>query len=91
MELSYEDLKRLGDLARLAAPGPWKYEGKNYSDSGCSYYSVSDATRDDVVGLYGPISEDAEFIAAANPEVILELLSRLEQAELLLDEWRERG
>lgn len=66
------DLKELRRLAIQATPGPWK----------ANYCEIRD-TADKMI-IYdegGHSSEDAAYIAAANPAVILALLDRVERAE----------
>ena len=69
----FDELKK---LAEAAEPGPWGY--KEDKDDG-SYYVVSIKNilicGSDGYDQHPPGSNDTEFIAAANPAAILELLA----------------
>lgn len=75
-----EDLRR---LAQAASPGPWEvvkdhhFPGVHGGDVilGGSFCDYSEPTR-----------EDEEFIAAANPAVVLELLDEIERLRTQRDE-----
>lgn len=94
------ELNELRKIAEAATPGPWKAE------THCAYtedkyhavYSV-DAGDSPVISQLGcgccdvglEVSKpDAAFVAAFNPEAVLALLSRLEQAEQDRDKLRNR-
>lgn len=66
----FDELKK---LAEAASPGPWKYEvtsdGYSVSNSGFTLFSQEPYDN------HPPSDDDAEFIAAANPAAILELLA----------------
>lgn len=84
------DLDELRKLAEAATPGPWLIDSVreetdfgSYSVHGIKgvaptrWYSDSDMAHTALDTLDYP---DAEFIAAANPQVILELIERVRQA-----------
>ncbi len=76
------DLAALRALAGEATPGPWEV-WRTQS------WTVGSATDPSLTGIecYGERpDEDAAFIAAANPAVVLALLDRLEAAEEESDE-----
>lgn len=86
------DLDRLEALARAATPGPWKpTDGYEASQAGRHDDDVSvleDASGDPVIehvyydGHHTIVRpRDVQFIAAANPAVILDLVERLRAAE----------
>lgn len=82
-----DDIKRLREAAQgAAAPGPWAYR---ISDGAWVVYCAMDTVMR-VAEVYGDVDSpeveaDAAYIAAASPDVLLALLSRLEATE------RERG
>lgn len=86
MILTNEELQRLRRLAEAATPGPWPVMTWYGADDGgfaaIGPHHVSQDTDDDYPG--GPVEEramaDAEFIAAANPTVVLALLDWLASA-----------
>lgn len=77
------NLKKLRELAEKATPGPWvvKYRDKSYQ----AYHWVESEHGDlgepeDGGGLGTSTPENAEYIAAANPVVMLKLLDVVEAA-----------
>lgn len=92
-------LSELKELAENATPGPWKadlgnwqiecdrLDLDNYRDGICSF---THDDRDGIDGRVNPINplHDAEFIGAANPHTILDLIKRL---ELVADCLKEVG
>ncbi|KUM31608.1 hypothetical protein AQ436_00260 [Arthrobacter sp. EpRS66] len=87
-----EDLEALRKIAESATPGPWTAETHcSYTDDKYhAVYSV-DAGDSPVISQLGcgccdvglEVSKhDIAFVTAFNPETVLALLSRLEQAEL---------
>lgn len=85
------DTKELRKLAQAATPGGWYVEGndvygcKDVTDGEEEWHPVIACADDDEPVKY---ESNAAFIAAANPETILELLDRLEAAEKERDELR---
>lgn len=75
------DYNELRKIARTASPGPWTATGS--TDGGGTpqagvYTATGPLTWDDHGGdVFLP--EDAVFIATFNPEMILDLLDRLEE------------
>lgn len=91
--MSDDDIKRLRELAQAATKGPWKHlqSGRGYENYVYALdarYDVSWAGESPVKVAYFPHDPyglrdalDAAYIAAASPDAILALLSRLESAE----------
>ena len=89
------DLNELERLANAATPGPWIACGPSFGASSPKYLNdvVVDNPEDDEndgnqvcrppVGLEDAVSADMEFIGAANPAIMLELVRRLRAAEAL--------
>lgn len=78
--------QELRELAEAATQGPWIAAGPSYGDPMPRYYNTvvtdrGDPIEDEDVCSDTMTSEDALFIAAANPAAILSLLDRLEKAE----------
>jgi len=80
------DINELRRLAQAATPGGWYVERGNYvygckevTDGEEEWHPVIACTDDDEVSIN--FEGNANFIAAANPAVINELLDRLEAAE----------
>ena len=84
------DLKSLRELAEKATEGPWE------TDAGNSILTAYTIPLDyDGMGMKIQIGEmglthtkDAEFIAALNPTVAIELIERIEKAEEALKEYQ---
>jgi hypothetical protein len=67
------ELSELKRLAELATPGPWFHSGDHaMKDYGSHSEHIADCMRD---------GHTAEYVAAANPAVILRLLDRIEALE----------
>jgi hypothetical protein len=75
------DLDKLEALARAATPGPWRASDA-YADNGA--FSGIDINADDGTVLLsedsGPGQRDAQFIAAANPAAVLDLIALARRA-----------
>lgn len=69
------DLDKLEQLARAATPGPWEARGGTHQ-----VVAGQGEGRDGVVATAREYS-DVDFIAAANPAAVLELVQRLRAAE----------
>ena len=89
------DTKELRRLAQAATPGGWYVELGNYvygckevTDGEEEWHPVIACTDDDEVSIN--FEGNANFIAAANPAVINELLDRLEAAEKERDALRAK-
>lgn len=69
--------------ARAATPGPW-HVSKSHDENDCDVWGVSDAkARLHYRDNFGH-DQDAAFIAAANPTVILALCERVRELEQAL-------
>jgi hypothetical protein len=66
--------------ARAATPGPWNHTGTEYYDRGGRYQNI-ESPIEIIIGESGVCSENAAFIAAANPAVVLALVERVRTAE----------
>jgi hypothetical protein len=66
------DLEQLKQAAQVAVPGPWHVNGG------------SDVVLSDDFSFWASDNDTANFIAAANPDVVLELIERLEYAEAIV-------
>lgn len=76
------DLQKLKAFARAATPGPWEADHRGVFTSDPTVGILNRVCH--VTGTTGYAEteqENAKFIAAANPVVILELIERLEKAE----------
>ena len=76
MSMNLDELER---KARAATPGPW-------ADDGCT---VTHGHPMDQIVDYVYSRDDAAFIAAASPDVVLELVRRVREGERLLGEARD--
>jgi hypothetical protein len=76
------DLAELKRLAEAATPGPWPHGGN------CGN-RISDTSNGYIIRDYS--EQDREFIIAANPAAILDLVERVEMAERERDEAYQRG
>ena len=70
------ELNELLKIAEAATPGPWEV----MDPSGCASWIAAKRPSRKFVGK-GMSEQDAEHIATFDPETVLALLSRLEQAE----------
>lgn len=96
------DLKDLRVKAEAATPGPWAKRPMELHLGGFGYeiVDIDNETVCDDQTYYNSAPSDinAEFIAAANPEVVLELLDRIEDlmskvrfcATTELDTWAKK-
>lgn len=80
------DINELRRLTQAATPGPWVNYGRQPSAAGLPHSAVAAKTLLARVysEAYGDVEQEtanAEFIAAANPAAVSELLDRLEAAE----------
>ena len=72
-----EQLDSLESAARAATPGPWeKKEGPDFSEIFAKSINIA---------LIGSQHEDATYITAANPAVVLELIAELRQLQIERD------
>ena len=80
------DLNELECLANAAAPGPWRRQ--DFYSSG-SRNGVDDSDGNVVCSSYNRKRDaDFDFIAGANPAVVLELVRRLREAEKDAERYR---
>lgn len=97
MSMNIEELKR---LAEAATPGPWEYQKDRKDFPVNGYVTIRDCIYSVCVLPYEGIHTDdrvtdnGQFIAAANPAAILELiqqrdelLAALKDARELVDDW----
>lgn len=96
------DLKKLRRLAKRATPGPWINDCGNGSveSATLSHHRIEVCHRVDFMeriawceerGLVPKdqphVDDDMDYIAAANPQMILSLLDKIEDLEKLVDQW----
>ena len=74
--MNKEQIARLKELAEKATPGKWKNPGRQYI---VSDIDPSEPIICDVIG--NNFRFDIAYIAAANPQVILELIAENERLE----------
>lgn len=79
------DLDKLEQLARAATPGPYQYRDDTSAQHLGS--TVENEARA-IVAMHTSL-EDAAYIAAANPAVVLELVQRLRAAEAIVRDLAE--
>lgn len=73
-----DDLDRLDKLAEAATPGPWAWHSRQTVDG--DSWAVFDCTDHALAVNRDGWVPDAEFIAAANPTVVRELIKRVRKA-----------
>ena len=82
-----EELRGLKRLAEAATPGPWEWHPGHRTTMGDfqgprgSICDFGDATQYYPTEGTPPSDADAAFIAAANPQTVLALLGRIEEAD----------
>ncbi len=98
--LSLPNLRAMAASCAEVAPGPWTPQWTGYGDGearddadiGIDY--IDDANGDHVIvgdsGVYPPHGCVAEYIAAASPDVVLALVTRLQIADLMLEQSAEQ-
>lgn len=85
------DLEKLKALAEKATPGPWFVLRNELDDpDNVLVHGISsDGLHDDIArtdsGAYPPREDDAQYIAAANPQTILAMCEELEAARAMRD------
>ncbi|SEI98480.1 hypothetical protein SAMN04244579_02695 [Azotobacter beijerinckii] len=83
------DWSELNRLAEAATPGPWKIHDPIEHAPGANF--GVDSAKSEVVVWWGsgyngiPVTADAEFIAAANPAVVLALIAENERLDHLAE------
>lgn len=83
--MSPADRKQLRDHARKATPGPWK-QAAAPRNARVRTEGLSDDLDDEIAVTI--TAEDAAYIAAAEPDRVLELIDEVEHLERERDEWR---
>lgn len=83
------NLDTLRKTAEAATPGPWTHEPYEAQNQNGDYFGgwLLDADGEYVVADVS--DRDGAFMAAANPETVLALLSRVEKAEQAVQRVRE--
>lgn len=87
------DVPELRRLAEAATPGPWAWDD-DHARPGLRHGRSFGGILFRCGALYGPAAADAEFIAAASPDVVLGLLAAAAERDRLaglLDETRRSG
>ena len=82
--ITLQEMENLKSLALAATPGPWKADGRYIGT--LNHMSFIGEVRDQNGNWSDTVhsASNSAFIAAANPKVILELLSSLEQQNTTL-------
>ena len=87
--------EKLRRLAEAATPGPWVSGDPAFGDGNAQYIvSISErAMGRSVMGpTLSPALFDVEFVTAANPAVVLDLLDQLDQLDdklAVADDWED--
>ena len=87
MNLDPESLARLRELARAATPGPWYGDVTPPGPSGSVARNEAIVTADRMHVAHRGFQKsaqwwrDAQYIAAANPAIVLTIIARLRAAE----------
>ena len=85
------DLDELRRLALGATPGPWHFHQDDGTALDISEVCIPRPEEDVDLSIASLLDDrDGAFIAAANPQVILELIERLRETERLRAHWREK-
>jgi hypothetical protein len=81
------DIEKLKRLAESATPGPWVV-GACYADNGqVTVYGIYNQEGRDVFSEDGISEPDADYIAAANPAAVLELIRQGKELAKQVAEW----
>lgn len=87
-DVDHAELKR---LAEGATPGPWNNSGRSVDDFDAECMMrmewIANGAADDDDDLNANVENDAAFIAAANPAVVLALLSEIEGLKAEVERW----
>jgi hypothetical protein len=89
------DLDELGRLAQAASPGPWRswIEGRDHFAGDAFVSTDDDNPENDAPDLYPKLTSvglaewnqnwhaDQDYIAAANPKTVLELIAKIRELE----------
>ena len=84
--MNKEQIARLKELTEKATPGPWVYFGYESGNGNISLTVGTEKPGRDICKAYSQLGHhncscNAAFIAAANPQVILELIAENERLE----------
>lgn len=74
------DLEQLENRARAATPGPWRHPGRALVVS--TIAKSEPIVCDCISQEFAQAPKDADYIAAVNPAVVLELIAELRSARL---------
>jgi hypothetical protein len=72
-------LSELKELAKKATPGPWEIDSK--------YDQIWNPQTYEYIGTEDSDCHTTQFIAAANPQVVLQLIERSERLKKVLKDW----
>jgi len=82
---------QLRDLAKAATPGPWRVEAQGHAPHEVARVNNLEVAPPDSAEL-AHCADDAAYIAAVSPDVVLGLIAEVERLRLLLREstaWNE--
>ncbi len=79
------ELNQLRALARAATPGPWRVEAQGHAPQQVARVNNLEVAPPDSVEL-AHCADDAAYIAAASPDVVLGLIDEVAGLRLLLRE-----
>jgi len=82
---------QLRDLAKAATPGPWRVEAQGHAPHEVARVNNLEVAPPDSVEL-AHCADDAAYIAAVSPDVVIALLAEVDRLRLLLREstaWHE--
>lgn len=89
---NYTELKK---LAEAATPGPWREQVwcglHGWPDDWCATFIPHGPPRKYSKNGEKKAENDAKFIAAANPSVILEMIAQLEAANAVIEKIKKYG
>jgi len=89
--MTHSELDQLRALARAATPGPWRVEAQGHAWQEVARVNNLEVAPPDSVEL-AHCADDAAYIAAVSPDVVLGLIAEVERLRLLLREstaWNE--
>jgi len=89
--MTHSELNQLRDLAKAATPGPWRVEAQGHAPHEVARVNNLEVAPPDSVEL-AHCADDAAYIAAVSPDVVIALLAEVDRLRLLLREstaWHE--
>jgi len=89
--MTHSELDQLRDLAKAATPGPWRVEAQGHAWQEVARVNNLEVAPPASVEL-AHCADDAAYIAAVSPDVVLGLIAEVERLRLLLREstaWNE--